>query len=356
MGGMQPIKLTAVIGLLAACSTAHAAAVSQRAGLPGIWSLPNGEALYRNAIREHVQTALDPDAIFNEGMREVSMIRAQMLEVAAKLGFADLATFNSHIFADPTLHGTSGEQLLGLYRGYEQQSLKKRDQVLPAPLGTPLEVVPMDDFRAVNALPADYSPGSNAGGRPGRVNVNLYHPADRLLLNVEAIAYHEGVPGHHLQFSFADGLKDVPAFRRFASYDAYSEGWALYAEQLGKELGFYQDPYSEYGRLPDAAALAIDLSLPGLRLRVGGPRAYTPPCASPERGCCAGRPRSSATISYECSRAECSKICDVNISSSGCVRSMNAAIAARTVSAEPMADEESTSASSALAAGGSVFS
>ena len=100
-------------------------------------------------------------------------------------------------------------------------------------------------FRAPNAVPADYSPGSTAGGRPGRVNVNLYKPSDRLLLNVEAIAYHEGLPGHHLQFSFADSLKDLPTFRKFASYDAYSEGWALYAELLGKELGFYQDPYSE---------------------------------------------------------------------------------------------------------------
>ena len=117
----------------------------------------------------------------------------------------------------------------------------------------------MDSFRAPDAVPADYSPGSVAGSRPGRVNVNLYKPQDRLLLNVEAIAYHEGVPGHHLQFSTADTLKDLPAFRKFASYDAYSEGWALYAEQLGKELGFYQDPYSEYGRLQNEMWRAIRL-------------------------------------------------------------------------------------------------
>jgi len=226
---------------------------------PGIWALPNGDALYRNAIREHVQTTMDADAIFNEGVREVGVIRAQMVALAKAQGYDDLSAFNAHIQSDPQLHGTTGEQILALYKHYEDQSWKRLDQVLPVPPTAPLEVVPMDGFRSANAVPADYSPGSNAGGRPGRVNVNMYRPTDRLLLNVEAIAYHEGVPGHHLQFSFADGLKDLPAFRQFASYDAYSEGWALYAEQLGKELGFYQDPYSEYGRLQNEMWRAIRL-------------------------------------------------------------------------------------------------
>jgi uncharacterized protein (DUF885 family) len=228
---------------------------------PGIWALPNGDALYRNAILEHVQTTLDADAIFDEGMREVSVIRAEMLALGNAQGFADLSSFNAHIQSDATLHGTSGDQLLALYRHYEDQSLAKLAEVVPVPPKSPLEVVPMDAFRAAAAVPADYSPGSSAGGRPGRVNVNLYHPTDRLLLNVEAIAYHEGVPGHHLQFSTADDLKALPAFRQFASYDAYSEGWAFYAERLGKELGFYQDPYSEYGRLQNEMWRAIRLVL-----------------------------------------------------------------------------------------------
>lgn len=226
---------------------------------PGIWALPNGEALYRSAIREHVQTTLDPDAIFNEGMREVKMIHAQMLALAKAQGYEDLTTFNQHIQGDPKLHGTSGDQLLALYKHHEDQAKAKLNDVVPAPPTLPLEVIPMDSFRAPNAVPADYSPGSTAGGRPGRVNVNLYHPTDRLLLNVEAIAYHEGVPGHHLQFSTADTLQGLPTFRKFASYDAYSEGWALYAEQLGRELGFYQDPYSEYGRLQNEMWRAIRL-------------------------------------------------------------------------------------------------
>ena len=226
---------------------------------PGIWSLPNGDALYRNAIHEHVQTVMDADAIFNEGMRQVREIEQQMLALAKTQGFADLPSFHAHIEGDAKLRATSGEQLLKLYAGYEDRARAKLSEIVPyvPPLG--LEVVPMDGFRAPNAVPADYSPGSTAGGRPGRVNVNLSHPTSRLLLNVEAIAYHEGLPGHHLQFSIADQLKDLPNFRRFASYDAYSEGWALYAELLGKQMGFYQDPYSEYGRLQNEMWRSIRL-------------------------------------------------------------------------------------------------
>jgi uncharacterized protein (DUF885 family) len=225
----------------------------------GVWALPNGEALYRNAIREHVQTTMDANAIFAEGMREVTGIEAQMLALAKTQGYNDLASFHAAIQANPKLHAASGEQILGLYRKYEDQMVAKLPEVVPVPPALPLDVVPMDSFRAPNAVPADYSPGSSASGRSGRVNVNTYNPTSRLLLNVEAIAYHEGLPGHHLQFSVADGLKGLPTFRLFASYDAYSEGWALYAEKLGKELGFYQDPYSEYGRLENEMWRAIRL-------------------------------------------------------------------------------------------------
>jgi uncharacterized protein (DUF885 family) len=226
---------------------------------PGIWALPNGEALYRNAIREHVQTTMDASAIFDEGMREVHAIEVQMLALAKTQGYNDLLSFHAHIQSDPKLRATSADQLLGLYQHYEDQARSRLTDVVPVSHRLPLEVVPMDSFRAPNAVPADYSPGSMASGRPGRVNVNLYQPNNRLLLNVEAIAYHEGLPGHQLQFSFADGLKNLPEFRRFASYDAYSEGWALYAEQLGKEMDFYQDPYSEYGRLQNEMWRAIRL-------------------------------------------------------------------------------------------------
>ena len=123
----------------------------------------------------------------------------------------------------------------------------------------PLAVVPMEAFRSPTAVPADYTDGSEDGSRPGRINVNEYAPEKRLLLNVEAIAYHEGVPGHHLQLSIAQELRGVPAFRRHADYTAFVEGWALYSEALGKEAGFYEDPYSDYGRLENEMWRAIRL-------------------------------------------------------------------------------------------------
>jgi uncharacterized protein (DUF885 family) len=122
-----------------------------------------------------------------------------------------------------------------------------------------LVVVPMDSFRAKNAVPADYTPGAEDGSRPGRINVNESAPESRLVLNIEAIAYHEGVPGHHLQISVAQELRELPAFRRNGEYTAFVEGWALYAERLGKEIGFYQDPYSDYGRLENEMWRAIRL-------------------------------------------------------------------------------------------------
>jgi len=113
----------------------------------------------------------------------------------------------------------------------------------------PLEVVAVPDYLQKTMYPAYYEPGTPDGSRPGRLRVNTYNATDRNLYAVEAIAYHEGVPGHHLQISIAQELDGLPTFRKHESYTAYEEGWALYSERLGKEVGFYQDPYSDYGRL-----------------------------------------------------------------------------------------------------------
>jgi uncharacterized protein (DUF885 family) len=112
-----------------------------------------------------------------------------------------------------------------------------------------LEVVAMPDYMAPNQPQAFYDQGTPDGKRPGHVDVNTYHLADRSLTDVEAVAYHEGIPGHHLQISIQQELTGLPAFRQQAYYTAFTEGWALYSERLGKEIGFYQDPYSDYGRL-----------------------------------------------------------------------------------------------------------
>jgi len=215
----------------------------------GIWAVPNGDAIYHAAVKENTTTNYGPAEIHEMGLRQVAEIEAEMLKIAKSQGFNDLKSFNEHIRNDRALYGKSGQQIFDLYKHYAEQM----EQKLPAWFGklppTRLEVVAMDSFRAPDAVPADYSPGSNDGSRPGRINVNEYAPEKRLLLNVEAIAYHEGIPGHHLQFSIAESLPDIPEFRRNASFNAYSEGWAFYSERLGREMGFYQDPYSEYGRL-----------------------------------------------------------------------------------------------------------
>jgi uncharacterized protein (DUF885 family) len=215
----------------------------------GVWALPDGAARYSFAVREETTTNLSPEQIHEMGLKQVAEIDAQMLQLAQSLGYHDLKSFNEHIRKDPDLYGKSGQQIFDLYQHYADQMRAKLPQLFDHLPKTRLEVVPMEAYRAPAAVPADYSPGSADGSRPGRINVNEYDPTHRLLLNVEAIAYHEGIPGHHMQFSIAQELPDLPPFRRFADYDAYSEGWAFYAERLGKEVGFYQDPYSEYGRL-----------------------------------------------------------------------------------------------------------
>jgi len=117
----------------------------------------------------------------------------------------------------------------------------------------------MEASRSPQAVPADYTSGTASGSRPGHINVNEYDPLHRLLLNAEAIAYHEGIPGHHLQLSIAEELEGLPEFRRYEGYMAFVEGWALYSERLGKEVGMYQDPYSNYGRLENEMWRAIRL-------------------------------------------------------------------------------------------------
>jgi len=215
----------------------------------GVWSLPNGDARYQFLVKRLTTTGYTPEQIHQMGLKQVAELDAQMLAIAKAQGYADIKSFNQHIRQDPKLHGTSGEQILGLYQHYTDQMYTKLPLLFGRLPKTKLDVVPMEAFRAPNEVPADYSPGTADGSRPGRINVNEYDPQHRLLLNVEAIAYHEGVPGHHLEFSISANLTDIPPFRKYNYLPAYSEGWALYSERLGKDVGFYQDPYSEYGRL-----------------------------------------------------------------------------------------------------------
>jgi uncharacterized protein (DUF885 family) len=218
---------------------------------PGIWSLPNGDAYYAYLVRSSTTTSLPPEQIHQLGLAQVGEIEARMTEVATKLGYQDLASLKVAVAADPKRHAQSRQQILDLYRKYIDQMNPK----LPALFGrlpkAKLEVLPVEEFREKDASAASYEPPAQDGSRPGHVMVNTGDFAKRTLLDIETTAYHEGVPGHHMQIAIAQELPELPPFRQNEYFTAYTEGWALYAERLGKELGFYQDPYSYYGHLED---------------------------------------------------------------------------------------------------------
>jgi uncharacterized protein (DUF885 family) len=226
---------------------------------PGVWALPDGSERYRLQIRRMTTTDLTPEEIHQIGLKHLAETEAEMLTLAHKLGFNDLASLNEHIKNDRKFYATSGQQVLDLYARYTRQMEAQLPKLFGRLPQNKLEVIPMDPFRAKNAVPADYNAGAQDGSRPGHINVNEWDPEHRLTLNIEAIAYHEGVPGHHLQISIAQELKDLPAFRKNGEYTAFVEGWALYSERLGKEIGFYEDPYSDYGRLENEMWRAIRL-------------------------------------------------------------------------------------------------
>ena len=228
---------------------------------PGLWALPDGDARYRFRIRQQTTTGMDPEAIHQLGLREVALIEGEQLVIAKKLGFDDLASFRAFVKADPKMFATSREQLLEKYRQYIKQMEPKLPKIFGLLPKTSVEVRPVEEFQEKEAASASYIQGTPDGSRPGIIRVNTGDFAHRTLMNVESTAYHEGIPGHHLQISIAQTLPGLPPFRQQAGYTGYIEGWALYSERLGKDVGFYQDPYSDYGRLSDEMLRAIRLVL-----------------------------------------------------------------------------------------------
>ncbi len=218
-------------------------------GQPGISALPDGAKYYQFLIRRTTTTSLTAEQIHQIGLDEVKRDEAEMLAIAQKLGFADLAGFRLSLKANPKLHPTSREALLDAYRGYLTPMQAKLPQLFGRLPKAKFEVVPVPDYLEKTSAPAYYHAGAPDGSRPGRLFIDTYNATDRNLDSVEAIAYHEGLPGHHLQLSIAQELDGLPTFRKYGEYSAYVEGWGLYAERLGKDVGFYQDPYSDYGRL-----------------------------------------------------------------------------------------------------------
>lgn len=226
---------------------------------PGVWSLPQGDARYHFAIRQVTGSDMDPETIHELGLREVARIEGEQLSIARNLGFPDLKSLGDSFRSNPPLVATSREQILEIYRSYVAGMESRLPQFFGLLPHAPVDVRPVAEYAEKEAALAQYSPGTLDGLRPGLVYVNTGDYQHRSLLRAESTAYHEGVPGHHLQMSVAQTLTDLPPFRRMAGYDAYQEGWALYAEHLAKEMGFYQNSYSDYGRLSSEMVRAIRL-------------------------------------------------------------------------------------------------
>jgi uncharacterized protein (DUF885 family) len=225
----------------------------------GVWSLPNGDAIYAFQVSQYTTTDKTPEQIHQIGLQQVAEIEKQELEIANRLEFKDLKSFRQALKANPKLYAQSREQILDLYRQYIAQMKPQLPMLFGRLPKADLTVMPVEAFREKDAAGAQYVQGTPDGSRPGHVEVNTSDPEKRMVIDFESTAYHEGVPGHHLQISIAQEMQGLPPFRQHAWYGAYGEGWALYSERLGKEVGFYQDPYSDFGRLEDEVLRAIRL-------------------------------------------------------------------------------------------------
>ena len=223
-----------------------------------ITSLPDGEKRYQNDIYARTTTHMTPDEIHQLGLREIDRIQAEMTAIAKKEGFADLASFRASLKTNPKYIPASAEQILDDFRRYIAQMEPKLPQLFTLLPKSAVSVEAIPAFQSAAAT--HYVTGTPDGKRPGRVVVATSKFEERSLVDDEAIAYHEGIPGHHMQLSVQQQLSGLPKFRLHGlGFNAYIEGWALYAEQLGKEVGFYNDPVSDYGRLSSELFRAVRL-------------------------------------------------------------------------------------------------
>jgi len=225
---------------------------------PGVWSLPDGAALYAFKVKESTTTDMSPEEIHQLGLAQVKEIEGRMLQVANQLGFKDLKSFNAAVKDNPKLHPQSRQEIVDLYQKYIDGMYAKLPELFGRLPKGKLDVMPIEEFREKETS-THYMQGTPDGSRKAHVMVNTSDFAKRTTLDIETTAYHEGVPGHHLQIAIAQELPELPPFRQQEGYTAYTEGWALYAERLGKEVGFFQDPYSYYGHLQDEMLRAIRL-------------------------------------------------------------------------------------------------
>ena len=225
---------------------------------PGVWSLPDGTERYAFRVKESTTTNLSPGEIHQIGLDQVKDIESRMVQIANQLGYKDLKSFSASLATNPKVHVHSRKEILDLYQKYIDQMYVKLPSMFGRLPKARLQVLPIEEFREKEAS-TSYVQGTQDGSRPGHIMVNTSNFEKGTTLDFETTAYHEGVPGHHLQIAIAQELPQLPPFRQNEYYTAYVEGWALYSERLGKEVGFFQDPYSYYGHLQDDMLRAIRL-------------------------------------------------------------------------------------------------
>jgi uncharacterized protein (DUF885 family) len=223
----------------------------------GLSSLPDGVRRYQNAIRKQTTTEMTPAEIHALGVREVARITGLLTELAHKAGYSDLASYRAVLVSNPKYIPKSADQIVDDFRHYIVQMQPRLTELFGLLPKTPVTIEAIPASQPGNAT--HYVPGTPDGKRPGRVVVATSNFSHRRLLNDETIAYHEGVPGHHMQISIQQQLTGLPEFRLHLINNAYAEGWAVYAEGVGKEIGFFQDPGSDYGRLTAELMRAVRL-------------------------------------------------------------------------------------------------
>src|SRR5213080_4258676 len=222
-----------------------------------IESLPDGKRRYAEAVKMMTTLDITPAEVHELGLKEVKRITAEMTKLAQAQGQKDLASFRTAINSDPKWKPQSEQQIVDVFAKYIHQMEPKLPELFGLLPKAPVTVEPIPDF--AKAESTHYVQGTPDGKRPGRVVVAVADPTKRTLITDEAVAYHEGVPGHHMQISIAQTLPNLPKFRLRGGYSSYAEGWALYSEELGKEIGFYKDPVSDYGRLNSELFRAVRL-------------------------------------------------------------------------------------------------
>ena len=230
----------------------------------GVWKLPEGRDYYNYSLRRHTTTALTADEIHELGLREVARIHAGMTAIKEQVGFkGDLKAFLQFMKNDPQFYYPTTEEGKEAYMKRANEIIDRMRARLPEFFTVfpkaPLVVKKVEPFRERGTSNAFYNQPSPDGSRPGIYYINTLDMRAQAIWEMETLAHHEAIPGHHMQIAISQELENMPKFRKFGGYTAYAEGWGLYAEFFPKEFGFYEDPYQDFGRLSDELLRAVRL-------------------------------------------------------------------------------------------------